>query len=190
MKIYVIRHGETDWPDWNEQTENCDPGLTADGREEIKMLARNLKDVGIKHILCSPRLRTKESAGCFEKELEKITGKKIFSTILLPQLTSVGLPTGENLKKILGGLKKEIPWFELWIKDELRPEGMEPPSDFILRTDNVIKLIQGYSLPNEVITVVAHEETVWAFNHVINNISFEEAARKKVATASAHTFII
>ncbi len=63
MKIYIARHGQTEW---NKQDKICgltDVELTDEGREQAKELAKSLKDTNIEVIIASPLKRAVETAG-------------------------------------------------------------------------------------------------------------------------------
>ena len=65
-KLYLIRHGETEWSLSGQHTGRTDIPLTPHGEEEARRLLPRLKDVQFSVALCSPRqraLRTCELAG-------------------------------------------------------------------------------------------------------------------------------
>lgn len=63
MKLFVARHGETEW---NAQDKVCgltDLSLTETGREQARKLAQTAQGKEIKVILASPLKRAQETAG-------------------------------------------------------------------------------------------------------------------------------
>ncbi len=62
MKIYILRHGEADWPDW--QGSDDERPLTKKGKKEIKRVAEYLADHEIEPavILSSPLPRAAQTA--------------------------------------------------------------------------------------------------------------------------------
>lgn len=63
MKLFVARHGETEW---NAQDKVCgltDLCLTETGREQARKLAQAVQGKGIEVILASPLKRAQETAG-------------------------------------------------------------------------------------------------------------------------------
>ena len=62
MQLYFLRHGEADWPDW-DQADDARP-LTGRGRKEIEKVADLLKllDVSINEIVTSPLPRARQTA--------------------------------------------------------------------------------------------------------------------------------
>ena len=63
MKIYVARHGETEWNKLNKICGLTDIELTDEGRKQAQILAERLKDTDISVIIASPLKRAVETAG-------------------------------------------------------------------------------------------------------------------------------
>jgi phosphohistidine phosphatase len=63
MRLYFLRHGIADWPDWDPARDHERP-LTKDGVKKIKEQARALADLGLKidAILSSPYARAYQTA--------------------------------------------------------------------------------------------------------------------------------
>lgn len=62
MKLYIARHGETQWNVENRVSGRTDISLTERGLEQARLLAENAKGRGIEVILCSPLLRARQTA--------------------------------------------------------------------------------------------------------------------------------
>lgn len=61
MKLYVVRHGQTDG-NVNKIVDGVrDIGLNDNGIEQAKTTRDNLKDIDFDLIICSPLLRTKHT---------------------------------------------------------------------------------------------------------------------------------
>ncbi len=75
MKVYFLRHGEADWPEWNKPDD--ERPLTKSGRKEMKRVAKFLRklDPEISVILSSPLPRARQTAEivatCLEIDLEE-----------------------------------------------------------------------------------------------------------------------
>ncbi len=59
LRIYLIRHGETEWSLSGRHTGRTDLPLTAHGEATARRLASALDDVGFLQVLSSPRLRAR-----------------------------------------------------------------------------------------------------------------------------------
>lgn len=62
MKLYIARHGETQWNVENRISGRTDIPLTERGLEQARALARNAVGKGIEVILSSPLLRARQTA--------------------------------------------------------------------------------------------------------------------------------
>lgn len=62
MKIYIIRHGETDWNTVRRLQGNSDIPLNEAGRELARITSKALENVPFSRIYTSPLLRAKETA--------------------------------------------------------------------------------------------------------------------------------
>jgi len=65
-KIFLIRHGETEWSVSGQHTGRADVSLTANGELEARRLGEQLRGVSFQHVLVSPlqrAIQTCQSAG-------------------------------------------------------------------------------------------------------------------------------
>ena len=60
-RIYLLRHGETEWTISGRHTGITDVPLTAHGEEEACALGKRLHDVSFQRVLSSPRLRARRT---------------------------------------------------------------------------------------------------------------------------------
>ena len=62
MKLYLLRHGKADWPDWNKPDD--ERPLTKDGKREMRSIAQFLREVDVAPavILSSPLPRAYQTA--------------------------------------------------------------------------------------------------------------------------------
>lgn len=84
MKLYILRHGRADWPDW-EDDDDLRP-LTDDGKTELKRAAKFFEAIGVapEIIFVSPLPRTQQTAQLVHK---KVGGKLQTETKLSPGAT-------------------------------------------------------------------------------------------------------
>jgi phosphohistidine phosphatase len=63
MKLYFLRHGIADWPDWDPARDHERP-LTKDGVKKMKVQAKTLADLDVKidAVLSSPYTRAYQTA--------------------------------------------------------------------------------------------------------------------------------
>ncbi len=62
MKIYLVRHGETDWNQAGQLQGQTDIALNAQGLEQAREAAERLKEVPFEIAFCSPLIRAKRTA--------------------------------------------------------------------------------------------------------------------------------
>ena len=60
-RLYLIRHGETEWSLSRQHTGRTDIALTANGENEARMLGKSLSRISFAHILTSPRNRARQT---------------------------------------------------------------------------------------------------------------------------------
>ena len=69
MQLYFLRHGEADWPDWNEPDD--ERPLTDFGRKEVRQVAKFLDRLKVKAdlIVSSPLPRASQTAKIAAEQL-------------------------------------------------------------------------------------------------------------------------
>ncbi len=94
MKLYFLRHGEADWPDWTGPDE--ERPLDKKGRKEMKRVAAFLVDHGVSPsmLLSSPLSRAYETAVIVAEDLE------------LEVTEDAALAPGFNVDKLAGLLRQ------------------------------------------------------------------------------------
>ncbi len=66
-KIIFMRHGETNWNSLGKLNSFTDLNILEKSRDEILEMAKKLSDID--EIICSPMIRTQETAKIISKEL-------------------------------------------------------------------------------------------------------------------------
>ncbi len=62
LRLYVVRHGETEWALTGQHTGRSDIPLTAHGKDEARALKPWLAHIGFDHVWVSPRQRARDTA--------------------------------------------------------------------------------------------------------------------------------
>lgn len=115
-KIYLIRHGETEWSRSKQHTGRTDIPLTPKGEVEAKLLKNRLLDLKFKKVYTSPlkrALETCELAGYIEHaeksddllewdygDYEGLTTQQIRQKVPHWSLFKNGVPNGETFEEI------------------------------------------------------------------------------------------
>ncbi len=60
-RIYLVRHGETEWSLSGQYTGRTDIPLTAHGESAARELGQRLRDIPLAHVLTSPLLRARQT---------------------------------------------------------------------------------------------------------------------------------
>ncbi len=60
-RLYLVRHGETEWSLSGQHTGRSDIPLTAHGEDQARALAPGLRDIAFGHVLTSPRQRARRT---------------------------------------------------------------------------------------------------------------------------------
>lgn len=61
LRLYLIRHGETEWSRSGRHTGRSDIPLTERGEDEARKLGPALRDIAFAHVLTSPRQRARRT---------------------------------------------------------------------------------------------------------------------------------
>jgi phosphoserine phosphatase len=147
MRIYLVRHGETEWNKVRRFQGRSNLPLNQEGRKQVRALALALKNIPLMAIYTSPLIRTLETArlikafhpstpifednGLIEMDLGEFDGMKVkdwaeqypdFRKAWNENPTSVRMPGGESLNEVQDRAKKTLE----------RIAGIYPPDTTIL----------------------------------------------------------
>lgn len=136
--FWFLRHGETEYNARGLSQGAIDIPLNDVGRDQARKAAQLLANRGIVSIVCSPMLRTRETAAI----VNEVLGLPV---IYEPAIREV----------IFGGMegKPLSPWFQSWMDGSFTPDGAESFSELTARIDAALQRI--LALPGPVL-VVAH----------------------------------
>ena len=115
MKLYIIRHGQTDWNVQGRIQGRQDIPLNAAGRSQAGMLALGMKERPVSAVYSSPQLRAMETA----RALAEDQGVEVIS---VPELVEIGYGNWEG-RTAQDILTRERKLYEEWwqrIKREMR----------------------------------------------------------------------
>jgi phosphohistidine phosphatase len=91
MKLYLLRHGKADWPDWNKPDD--DRPLTEEGKDQVAAVAKILARLEIEpFIFTSPLPRASQTA--------EIAARHLNQKVHVDELLRPGFDAGK-LKKLL-----------------------------------------------------------------------------------------
>lgn len=150
MKIYLIRHGETDWNHINRFQGREDIELNAAGIAQAVRCGQTLQGLGIEAVYTSPLKR----AHC--------TGEEIAAQI---GLSRDGVePMQELIERDLGPfsgqlVKDKKEYFALAAGDHV--EGMEPFADVQKRMEHAIELLAATG--HQAVAAVSHGAAIMCF---------------------------
>ncbi len=156
MKLYVARHGETNYNRLG--LCNDDPGrqvyLTDRGRAQAEALSRRLRDIPVERIITSELPRTRQTAE------------------IISRFHQVPIEANALLNDIRSGFDGEpvADYFKAIEQDPLRARanGGESLLDYKARVVRFIEWVQ--QQPEDCILVVAHEETLRIFECYFNAV--------------------
>ena len=180
MKIYLVRHGETDWNQAGLLQGQTDIALNAQGLEQAREAAERLKEVPFEIAFCSPLIRAKRTA-------ETIIGDR-----------KITLTTDERLRELNFG-----PWEGVdirTIKDAasqpftnpgsyIPPEGAESFAQLYKRSgefvDQVLLPLEG---TYETVLVVAHGGVNRSILNPVLNIPVDDFWRMHMGNCATAIF--
>jgi probable phosphoglycerate mutase len=127
-KLYLIRHGETEWSLSGQHTGRTDIPLTAHGEDEARRLAPELKGVDFSVALCSPRQRAHRTC--------ELAGLGALAKVE-PDLAEWDYGDYEGLRS--SDIAKQRPGWNVFVDGG--PNG-ESPDDVSARADRLISRLE------------------------------------------------
>ncbi len=175
MKVYISRHGETEWNKLGLVQSQLDSPLTKKGIEDLENLSKSIENLKFDRVYSSDLPRAVKSA-------EIIIGNRNIEITKLPELREILLIDwqGKNLETI----KKEDPRFETYVNN---PESfhMEGSEDFYSFTERVNNFLQGIvKSGDESVLIVTHGVVVSAIFNIIEKNPIEKFWTNRVVYGS------
>jgi probable phosphoglycerate mutase len=177
MKLYITRHGTTEWNVQKRLQGWRDSNLTEDGRIRAIRLGESLTDVDFDMIYSSPQNRALETA-------KLIRGKKDTSIITLDALRELGFGIWEGMK--WEDIEEQFPeQFSIYKSDPIKyiPIDGETYSELFTRIKNFLGEIKNKDYNN--ILIVTHGVTIKALIAAIKGLSLDEFSKLPVYTGTA-----
>ena len=164
MKIYLIRHGQTDWNIQGRIQGSHDIPLNEAGRRQAELLAKGMDSHPVSRILSSTLTRAMETA-------QKIGSRQKVEICPMPQLIEVefGKWEGMTWEEIMEAYPKE---YRLWLlnPDEVAPPDGETQDQVISRCVEAIKEILKVTGGREDVAMVSHGATIaYLVSYMVRN---------------------
>lgn len=167
MKIYITRHGETEWNKELRMQGWKDSNLTEKGIDNAKKLGVSLKDIDFDYIYCSPLGRAVDTANY-------IRGNKDTEIIKIESLKEMGFGIWEGMENEKVKELYPLQQFNFWNKPYLyQPVEGEGFDQLINRVKKVLNDITS-NATGENILIVSHTLVIKAIYSIIKNYSLED----------------
>ena len=177
MKIYLTRHGQTEWNVAGKLQGWGNSDLTEKGIEYAKKLSHRLKDVDFDYIYSSPQQRALETA-------KLIRGNKDTEIKILKDLREIGFGSweGMEIKRIKELYSDE---FDTYLNRPhlYKPTDGEGFDEVYRRVKNVLDRILSAEADN--ILIVSHGVTIKILTSIIKEIPLEELYKIPVQLGTA-----
>ncbi len=151
MKLYLVRHGQTDYNLKNLLQGSTDNPLNETGRQQARQLARMLEDVPFEIIYSSPLKRAKETA-------EIIREVNVYKPPILLDERLKEIDMGEWEGRYFPAILEEHREMFERVREnpfEYVPPGGESFSQFVDRLRSFVEELRGKE--HEVVLIVAHQ---------------------------------
>lgn len=175
MKIYLVRHGQTDWNAAGKIQGQTDIGLNSIGIAQAAELGARLKseELNISAIYSSPLIRARQTAEALSSALDK-------EVILVDDLREMAFGDWEGCR--FDDLREADPvYFDNWRLHrgtERIPGGGECYNDLMSRVVPAIcSVIKTGSQENKDLLFVTHGAVLMSLMCVLNHVSYNERSK-------------
>lgn len=167
MKIYITRHGETQWNKEGRMQGWKDSNLTEKGIDNAKKLGDSLKHIDFDYIYCSPLGRAIDTA-------KYIRGNKDTEIVINESLKEMGFGKWEGMKREEVKELYAKQQFNFWNKPHLyKPIDGESFDELIYRVDKALNDIID-NAKGKSILIVSHTVVIKAIYLIIKNYPLED----------------
>jgi len=164
MKLYIIRHGETDWNKERKLQGRSDIPINENGRQMARMTAVALKKVPFTFAYTSPLSRAKETA-------EIIIGNRAIECIEDQRVEEIGFGIYEGmslLRRNSSAISINLQYFFTQPEKYIPTEGGESIEQLCKRTNEFMQDIISRANKEDTILISTHGATMTA---LLNNVS-------------------
>jgi len=177
MKLYITRHGTTEWNLEKRLQGWADSPLTEDGRNRAIKLGNSLKDIDFDMIYTSPQERALNTA-------KLIRGNKNTEIKVHNGLKELRYGSWQGM--YISDIEKDYPEdYHSYINDpeQYMPEDGESMVDLFQRLNLFLEEISTMNYQN--ILIVSHGITIKAIIAIIKELSWQEFASLEIYTGTA-----
>lgn len=177
MKLYITRHGTTEWNLEKRLQGWADSPLTEDGRNRAIKLGNSLKDIDFDMIYTSPQERALNTA-------KLIRGNKNTEIKVHNGLKELRYGSWQGM--YISDIEKDYPEdYHSYINDpeQYMPEDGESMVDLFQRVNLFLEEISTMNYQN--ILIVSHGITIKAIIAIIKELSWQEFASLEIYTGTA-----
>lgn len=165
MKLYIVRHGETEWNTAKKLQGWKNSDLTKKGIRGAKLLRKRLEDINFDYIYSSPQTRALETAEYIKKEDEKL--------IILDEIKEMGFGEWEGLEKENLEIQYREEYYNFWNKPHMyKTSGGESFEELYKRIEvGLNKIIKN---GGENVLLVSHGVVIKSIQSMVKGHSLEE----------------
>lgn len=178
LKLYITRHGRTEWNTIGRLQGWLDSPLTEEGIKRAERLSKRLENIDFDSIYSSSQKRALDTA--------HILNKKNIEIQILDELKELSLGKWEGMK--LKDVEKEYPqehYLYFNEPDSYKSLGGENFDELFLRVKKALKEIM--DTKDENILIVSHGVTIKAMIAILKGIDLDEFVSEKVYTGTSLT---
>ena len=148
--VFLVRHGETAWNALGRLQGHTDIGLNEKGRQQAEVLAEDLREAGIGHVVSSDLARAHDTARIVVERLG-ITGPIVVD----PDLRERGFGVFEGLTREECQRQHEAAW-RAWLETREAPPGGEPTPSVLARVDRAMRRAAQVAGAGRCVLVMSH----------------------------------
>lgn len=165
MKLYIVRHGETEWNTAKKLQGWQNSDLTKKGIRGAKLLRKRLEDINFDYIYSSPQTRALETAEYIKKEDEKL--------IILDEIKEMGFGEWEGLEKEKLEIQYREEYYNFWNKPHMyKTSGGESFEELYKRIEvGLNKIIKN---GGENVLLISHGVVIKSIQSMVKGHSLEE----------------